>query len=174
MKIVSAPYAQTRDGEEVVLKGATDIMYAGEYGIKFSGKDPATVNEPINEYRDIGNSINVTPKVSDSGDFIELEVILDAADGEMDWQDYKVSLPSSDDDTTTTLLIRQPVFPDKSCNVKLTVAPGNIVVLGGECKLLDPESFTLVFLSSRLIKAKGLDKETPGDGSLVAYSSKAL
>lgn len=167
--LMAAPRALMRSGEETVVKAVVEYIYPTDYDVQLEPSSaPATgrvarvstglaaVEPQSFTMREVGTILDVTPTVTDDGSLIDLEINVQHC-GRPDWNDYGAE-PYAPNGGQYPLPMKQPFFPVMSDNARLSVLPGETLLVSAlpvQKKAEGTDRTQLVFLRARLQDLQG-------------------
>ena len=157
----------TRPGEEAVFKNVSEYIYPTDYDVQMSSYAPSGSNDWVRtgEYgfatvepqsftmREVGSILQVTPTMTDDGQVVDLEMNAQIV-APPEWMDYGMQLPSAYGGTYA-LPMKQPFFPVVSPDAKLTVTPGETVLVGSGVSQGKADETEFVFVRTRKLDCAG-------------------
>ena len=157
----------TRPGEEAVFKNVSEYIYPTDYDVQMSSYAPsgsndwvrtgehgfATVEPQCFTMREVGSILQVTPTMTDDGQVIDLELNVQTV-APPEWMDYGMQLPSAYGGTYA-LPMKQPFFSVVSPDARLTVTPGETVLVGSGVSQGKADETELVFVRTRTLDCAG-------------------
>ena len=159
--------ATTRPGDEVVFKDVAEYIYPTDYDVQMSSYAPSGSNDWVRtgEYgfatvepqsftmREVGSILQVTPTMTDDGQVIDLELNTQVV-APPEWMDYGTQLPSAYGGTYA-LPMKQPFFPVVSPDAKLSVTPGETVLVGSGVSQGKADETEFIFVRTRKLAYDG-------------------
>lgn len=157
----------TRSGEEAVFKSVSECIYPTDYDVQMSSYAPSGSNDWVRtgEYgfatvepqsfmmREVGSILQVTPTMSDDGQVIDLELNVQVI-APPEWMDYGMQLPSAFGGTYA-LPMKQPIFAAISPDAKLSVTPGETVLVGSGVSQGKADETEFIFVRTRKLAYDG-------------------
>ncbi len=157
----------TRSGEEAVFKNVSECIYPTDYDVQMSSYAPSGSNDWVRtgEYgfatvepqsfmmREVGSILQVTPTMSDDGQVIDLELNVQVI-APPEWMDYGMQLPSAFGGTYA-LPMKQPIFAAISPDAKLSVTPGETVLVGSGVSQGKADETEFIFVRTRKLAYDG-------------------
>ena len=157
----------TRSGEEAVFKNVSEYIYPTDYDVQMSSYAPSGSNDWVRtgEYgfatvepqsftmREVGSILQVTPTMTDDGQVIDLELNTQVV-APPEWMDYGTQLPSAYGGTYA-LPMKQPFFPVVSPDAKLSVTPGETVLVGSGVSQGKADETEFIFVRTRKLAYDG-------------------
>lgn len=157
----------TRSGEEAVFKNVSECIYPTDYDVQMSSYAPSGSNNWVRtgEYgfatvepqsfmmREVGSILQVTPTMSDDGQVIDLELNVQVI-APPEWMDYGMQLPSAFGGTYA-LPMKQPIFAAISPDAKLSVTPGETVLVGSGVSQGKADETEFIFVRTRKLAYDG-------------------
>ena len=162
---MAAPRALMRSGEETVVKAVVEYIYPTDYDVQL---EPAATSMPVTvrglaavepqsfTMREVGTILDVTPTVTDDGSLIDLDVNVQHC-GRPDWNDYGAE-PYAPNGGLYPLPMKQPFFPVMADNTRLSVLPGETLLVSAlpvQKKTEGTDRTQLIFLRARLQDLQG-------------------
>ena len=159
--------ATTRPGEEVVFKDVAEYIYPTDYDVQMSSYAPSGSNDWVRTgehgfavvepqsftMREVGSILQVTPTMTDDGQVIDLELNTQVV-APPEWMDYGTQLPSAYGGTYA-LPMKQPFFPVVSPDAKLSVSPGETVLVGSGVSQGKADETEFIFVRTRKLAYDG-------------------
>ena len=157
----------TRSGEEAVFKSVSECIYPTDYDVQMSSYAPSGSNDWVRtgEYgfatvepqsfmmREVDSILQVTPTMSDDGQVIDLELNVQVI-APPEWMDYGMQLPSAFGGTYA-LPMKQPIFAAISPDAKLSVTPGETVLVGSGVSQGKADETEFIFVRTRKLAYDG-------------------
>ena len=157
----------THPGEEAVFKNVSEYIYPTDYDVQMSSYAPSGSNDWVRtgEYgfatvepqsftmREVGSILQVTPTMTDDGQVIDLELNTQVV-APPEWMDYGTQLPSAYGGTYA-LPMKQPFFPVVSPDAKLSVTPGETVLVGSGVSQGKEDETEFIFVRTRKLAYDG-------------------
>ena len=157
----------TRPGEEAVFKNVSEYIYPTDYDVQMSSYAPSGSNDWVRTgehgfasvepqsftMREVGSILQVTPTMTDDGQVVDLELNVQVI-APPEWMDYGMQLPSAYGGTYA-LPMKQPFFPVVSPDAKLSVTPGETVLVGSGVSQGKADETDFVFVRTRKLDYTG-------------------
>lgn len=157
----------TCSGEEAVFKNVSECIYPTDYDVQMSSYAPSGSNDWVRtgEYgfatvepqsfmmREVGSILQVTPTMTDDGQVIDLELNVQVI-APPEWMDYGMQLPSAFGGTYA-LPMKQPIFAAISPDAKLSVTPGETVLVGSGVSQGKADETEFIFVRTRKLAYDG-------------------
>ena len=157
----------TRPGEEAVFKNVSECIYPTDYDVQMSSYAPSGSNDWVRtgEYgfatvepqsfmmREVGSILQVTPTMTDDGQVIDLELNVQVI-APPEWMDYGMQLPSANGGSYA-LPMKQPIFAAISPDAKLSVTPGETVLVGSGVSQGKADETEFIFVRTRKLAYDG-------------------
>ena len=157
----------TRSGEEAVFKNVSECIYPTDYDVQMSSYAPSGSNNWVRtgEYgfatvepqsfmmREVGSILQVTPTMTDDGQVIDLELNVQVI-APPEWMDYGMQFPSAFGGTYA-LPMKQPIFAAISPDAKLSVTPGETVLVGSGVSQGKADETEFIFVRTRKLAYDG-------------------
>ena len=157
----------TRSGEEAVFKNVSECIYPTDYDVQMSSYAPSGSNDWVRtgEYgfatvepqsfmmREVGSILLVTPTLTDDGPVIDLELNMQVV-APPEWMDYGMQLPSANGGSYA-LPMKPPFFPVASSDTKLSVTPGETVLVGSRVSQGKADETEFIFVRTRKLAYDG-------------------
>ena len=157
----------TRSGEEAVFKNVSECIYPTDYDVQMSSYAPSGSNDWVRtgEYgfatvepqsfmmREVGSILQVTPTMTDDGQVIDLELNVQVI-APPEWMDYGMQLPSANGGSYA-LPMKQPIFAAISPDAKLSVTPGETVLVGSGVSQGKADETEFIFVRTRKLAYDG-------------------
>ena len=157
----------TRSGEEAVFKNVSEYIYPTDYDVQMSSYAPSGSNDWVRtgEYgfatvepqsfmmREVGSILQVTPTMTDDGQVIDLELNVQVI-APPEWMDYGMQLPSANGGSYA-LPMKQPIFAAISPDAKLSVTPGETVLVGSGVSQGKADETEFIFVRTRKLAYDG-------------------
>ena len=157
----------TRSGEEAVFKNVSECIYPTDYDVQMSSYAPSGSNDWVRTgehgfasvepqsftMREVGSILQVTPTMTDDGQVVDLELNVQVI-APPEWMDYGMQLPSAYGGTYA-LPMKQPFFPVVSPDAKLSVTPGETVLVGSGVSQGKSDETDFVFVRTRKLDYTG-------------------
>jgi hypothetical protein len=157
----------TRPGEEAVFKNVSEYIYPTDYDVQMSSYAPSGSNDWVRTgehgfasvepqsftMREVGSILQVTPTMTDDGQVVDLELNVQVI-APPEWMDYGMQLPSAYGGTYA-LPMKQPFFPVVSPDAKLSVTPGETVLVGSGVSQGKSDETDFVFVRTRKLDYTG-------------------
>ena len=162
-----APRVMTLPGEEALFKSVTEYIYPTDYDVQMGSYGScgsngcvrvaeygfATVEPQSFTMREVGSILQVTPTMTDDGQVVDLELNVQVI-APPEWMDYGMQLPSAYGGTYA-LPMKQPFFPVVSPDAKLSVTPGETVLVGSGVSQGKSDETDFVFVRTRKLDYTG-------------------
>ncbi|MBE6383791.1 MAG: type II and III secretion system protein [Lentisphaerae bacterium] len=157
----------TRSGEEAIFKNVSECIYPTDYEVQMSSYAPSGSNDWVRtgEYgfasvepqsftmREVGSILDVTPVMTDDEQVINLSLNMQIV-APPEWKDYGMQLPSACGGTYA-LPMQQPFFPVFSPDAKLSVTPGETVLVGSGVSQGKADETEFIFVRTRKLAYDG-------------------
>ena len=157
----------TRLGEEAVFKNVSECIYPTDYDVQMSSYAPSGSNDWVRtgEYgfatvepqsftmREVGSILQVTPTMTDDGQVVDLELNVQVI-APPEWMDYGMQLPSAFGGTYA-LPMKQPIFAAITPDAKLSVTPGETVLVGSGVSQGKADETEFIFVRTRKLAYDG-------------------
>ncbi len=154
-------------GEEAVFKNVSECIYPTDYDVQMSSYAPRGSNDWVRtgEYgfasvepqsftmREVGSILDVTPIMTDDEQVVDLSLNMQIV-APPEWKDYGMQLPSAYGGTYA-LPMKQPFFPVVSPDTKLTVTPGETVLVGSGVSQGKTDETEFIFVRARKLDYTG-------------------
>ena len=157
----------THPGEEAVFKNVSECIYPTDFDVQMSSYAPSGSNDWVRtgEYgfatvepqsfmmREVGSILQVTPTMTDDGQVIDLELNVQVI-APPEWMDYGMQLPSANGGSYA-LPMKQPIFAAISPDAKLSVTPGETVLVGSGVSQGKADETEFIFVRTRKLAYDG-------------------
>jgi hypothetical protein len=159
-ELIAAPMGITRSGQEMVVKGVTEVLYPTEFTYEAGSLSNASPTDAHGlvlpggfEMRETGVVLSVVAEVAAEGDVINLISSPQLVDDPV-WHDFGSGDPVLADKERRSQL-KQPFFHSFQTSTCVLVSSGHRVLFGGGMPTRDRKRLVYIFVTATLVDMQG-------------------